>query len=257
LTDSTPITLPDVATITIGAPLRWLSGGWRDFLAAPLPCLIYGLLLAGVSAGLTYLLYYGDAFNWILVLAGGFLIVAPMFAMGLYEAGRQLEAGQKPSFKDMALVKGAFRRDLAYLGLALFLIYLMWTRIAQIVYALSTHRLHKTPEAFLDFMLTDPAGQNMAMIGTLIGGVIAFLAFTLVAISAPMMLDRKTDVFIATVTSIRAVIKNTLPMLIWGLLIALLMVIGIATAFIGLIVIFPIIGLASWRAYRELVPTSP
>ncbi len=254
MTNDTPVKLPDVATITAGAPLRWLSGGWRDFLAAPVPCLIYGLLLAGVSAGLTYLLYFSDAFNWILVLAGGFLIVAPMLAMGLYEAGRQIEAGQKPRFKDMALVKGAFRRDLAYLGLALFLIYLMWTRIAQVVYALSTNRLHKSPEAFLDFMLTDPAGQNMAMIGTLVGGVIAFFAFTLVVISAPMMLDRKTDVFIATVTSIRAVLKNTLPMLIWGLLIALLMIIGIATAFIGLIVIFPVIGLASWRAYRELVP---
>lgn len=257
MTDSAPLQLPDVATITAAAPFRWLRGGWSDFKTAPIPCLIYGILLAALSAALTYLLYYGDAFNWILVLAGGFLIVAPMLAMGLYEAGRQLEIGQKPSFKDMALVKGAFRRDLAYLGLALFLIYLMWTRVAQVLYALSTNRLHKTPQAFLEFMFTDPSGQMMALIGTIVGGVIVFLAYTLVVISVPMMLDRRTDVFIATVTSVRAVVKNTLPMLIWALLIAALTAIGIATAFLGLIIVFPVIGLASWRAYRELVPTSP
>jgi len=97
----------------------------------------------------------------------------------------------------------------------------------------------------------------MAMIGTIVGGAIAFIAYSLIVISAPMLLDRKTDVFIATITSVRAVTTNFLTMLIWAFLIATLTAIGIATAFFGLIFIFPIIGLASWHAYRELVPTSP
>ncbi|MBR9836206.1 MAG: DUF2189 domain-containing protein, partial [Alphaproteobacteria bacterium] len=148
-------------------------------------------------------------------------------------------------------------RDLAYLGLALLLIYMLWTRIAQVVYALSTTSIHKTPMDFLRFMFTETNGQTMAMIGTIVGGIIAFLAYSLVVISAPMLLNRKTDVFIATITSVRAVNRNLLPMLIWAVLIAVLTTIGIATAFFGLIFVFPVIGLASWHAYRDLVPASP
>ena len=93
--------------------------------------------------------------------------------------------------------------------------------------------------------------------GTFFKAIAAFLAFSLVVISAPMMLGAKTDVFIATITSVRSVTRNFAPMLLWGFLIAVLTAIGIATAFFGLILIFPLIGLATWRAYRELVPGSP
>ena len=249
-----PFRLPEVAKIGLGAPFQWLAGGWADFRRAPLPCLIYGIALAALSAAIGWARVFSGQFAWVFVLAGGFLIVGPMLAMGLYEAGRQLEVGETPGFSDMALVKGAFRLDLAYLGLALFLIYLLWTRIAQIVYALSTSTLHRTPMDFLAFMFTTPEGLTMAATGTVIGAVIAFLAFMLVVVSAPMMLDRKRDVFIATITSIRAVTRNALPMAIWALIIAVLTALGIATAFFGLIVVFPVVGLASWRAYRALVP---
>lgn len=249
-----PFKLPDVAKIGLGAPFQWLAGGWEDFKRAPLPCLIYGIALAAVSAAIGWALVFSGQFAWVFVLAGGFLIVGPMLAMGLYEAGRQLEVGETPSFSEMALVKGAFRLDLAYLGLALFLIYLLWTRIAQIVYALSTSTLHRTPMDFLTFMFTTPEGLSMAATGAVIGAVIAFLAYMLVVVSAPMMLDRKRDVFIATITSIRAVTANGLPMALWALIIAVLTALGIATAFFGLIIAFPVIGLASWRAYRALVP---
>ncbi len=248
-----PFKLPNVAKIGLGAPFQWLAGGWADFKRAPLPCLVYGIALAAVSAAIGWALVFSGQFAWMFVLAGGFLIVGPMLAMGLYEAGRQLEAGETPGFSDMALVKGAFRLDLAYLGLALFLIYLLWTRIAQIVYALSTSTLHRTPMDFLAFMFTTPEGLTMAATGTVIGAVIAFLAYMLVVVSAPMMLDRKRDVFSATITSIRAVTTNLVSMALWAIIIAVLTALGIATAFFGLIIVFPVIGLASWRAYRALV----
>ena len=253
-TSGEPFKLPDVAKIGLDAPFSWLAGGWRDFTCAPLPCLIYGIALAAASAAIGWALVFSGQFAWVFVLAGGFLIVGPMLAMGLYEAGRQIEHGEEPSFSEMALVKGAFRIDLAYLGVALFLVYLLWTRIAQIVYALSTSSLHRTPMDFLEFMFTTPEGLSMAATGTVIGAIIAFLAYMLVVVSAPMMLDRKRDVFIATITSIRAVTSNVLPMALWAIIIAVLTAIGIATAFFGLIIVFPVIGLASWRAYRALVP---
>jgi len=255
--DDTPEKLPDIATVGPSAPFRWLKAGLRDFTKAPAPFMFYGICLALTSAAIAWALLFSGAFAWVFVLAGGFFFLAPMLAMGLYQAGHLLEQDTPPRLGQMLFVKGAFRRDLAYLGLALLLIYMLWTRIAQVVYALSTSYIHKTPTDFLHFMFTEPNGQNMAMIGTIVGGAIAFIAYSLIVISAPMLLDRKTDVFIATITSVRAVTTNFLTMLIWAFLIATLTAIGIATAFFGLIFIFPIIGLASWHAYRELVPTSP
>ena len=256
MTDAT-YKLPDVATISPSAPLRWLRGAWQDYLRAPLPFMIYGIVLAAISAMIAWALVFSGAFAWVFVLAGGFFLIAPILAMGLYEGGRLLEAGETPGLTDIVLVRSAVRADIAYLGLALFLIYLFWTRLAQIVYALSTSVMHKDPTDFLAFMFTTTDGLSMAVTGSIIGGVVAFLAFALAVISAPMMLGGKTDIFIATITSVRSVTKNPGPMLIWALLIAVLTAIGIATAFFGLILIFPLIGLASWRAYRELVPTSP
>ena len=249
--------LPQVATISAGAPLNWLRGAWQDYLKSPVPFMIYGIVMAGVRAIIAWALVFSGAFAWVFVLTGGFFLIAPILAMGLYEGGRMLEQGQTPGLTDIVLVREAVRLDLAYLGLALFLIYLFWTRIAQIVYALSTPFMHKTPAEFLNFMFSTSDGITMALTGTLIGGMIAFLAFSLVVISAPMLLSAKTDVFIATITSVRCVTRNVFPMLVWGLLIVFLTAIGIATAFFGLILVYPLIGLASWRAYRELVPGSP
>ncbi|NQY96627.1 MAG: DUF2189 domain-containing protein [Henriciella sp.] len=249
--------LPHVATISVTAPFKWLSGAWQDYLSAPLPFMIYGIILSAISAMIAWALVFSGAFAWVFVLAGGFFLVAPILAMGLYEGGRMLEQGQSPGLTDIVLVREAVRLDLAYLGLALFLIYMFWTRIAQIVYALSTPVMHKTPAEFLTFMFTTQDGFSMALTGTLVGGAIAFLAFSLVVISAPMLLSAKSDVFIATITSVRCVTKNFLPMLVWGLLIVVLTAIGIATVFFGLILVYPLIGLATWRAYRDLVPGSP
>lgn len=249
--------LPEVATISPMTPFQWLAGAWQDYLRAPLPFLLYGIALAAVSAMIAWALVFSGAFAWVFVLAGGFFLIAPILAMGLYEGGRILESGETPTLTDIILVRSAIRLDIAYLGLALFLIYLFWTRIAQIVYALSTPVMHKSPSEFISFMLTTPDGWSMAATGSLLGGIIAFLAYALVVISAPMLLGARTDVFIATITSVRSVTRNFIPMLIWAILIVVLTAIGIATAFFGLILVYPLIGLATWRAYRDLVPASP
>jgi uncharacterized membrane protein len=217
------------------------------------PCLVYGLAMAAVSFGLCWALYTYNAAFWVLALTLGFVFVAPMLAMGLYEAARLIELGQKPSLRGMILVKSAVRQDTAYLGLALLLIYLFWGRIAQIVYGLSTFRLYRTAEAFIGFALGTPEGHKMMIVGSIVGGVFALFTYCLVVVSAPMLLDRRTDIFSATVTSFRAMNANFGPMLLWAVIIALMILISAGTAFLGMIVIFPWLGLASWRAYRDLV----
>lgn len=252
-TTTPPSGLPDVREVSFSAPFRWLALGWSDLLQVKVQALTYGVVLAAISAGLGLALLFSGAASWIMVLAGGFLFVAPMLAMGLYEAGRQLESGKRAKLSEMLFVKTTSTLDLAYLGLALLLIYFFWTRMAQVVYGLSTYQVHRTVWEFLNFMFTDPDGHSMAMTGTVIGGIIAFLAYCLVVVSAPMLLERHAHIFSATITSFRVVAKNTGPMMLWAVLITALTIAGIVTGFLGLIVIFPWIGLASWRAYRDLV----
>jgi len=255
--NTAPERLPDVAKVSFGAPLAWLDGGWADFRRAAGPCLIYGLGLALVSFAIVGGVLFSGHADWVMVLTGGFFFIAPMLAMGLYEAGRHLESGVRPRLSQMLFVKTASAGNLAVLGLALFLVYLLWTRSASVIYGLSTFRTHETVEAFLVFAFPDPEGQSMTVWGTLVGGAIAFVAFCFVVVSAPMLLDRKSDIFIATATSFRAVFRNFGPLLFWAFLIVALSLIGVLTACIGLIVIFPVLGLASWRAYRDMVPVAP
>lgn len=245
--------LPDIETVSMAAPLGWLAAGWRDFRAAPLICGAYGAILAGISAGLFYFLYRTGSVSWFFVLLGGFLIIGPMLGMGLYEAARLRAAGQKPTFLGMIWVRTAMRRDQLLLGLLMVFLYFLWTRIAQVIYALSTPRIFREPEDFLTFALTDPNGQSMVLAGFITGGIVAFCNYSLAVIAAPMLLDRRYDVFMALATSVRSVNRNFFPMLLWAVIITALTALGVMTAFLGLIIIFPVIGLASWHAYTGLV----
>lgn len=254
--------LPKVRQVGFGAPFGWLAGAWSDLRRAWKPCLLFGLVMAAISAGMVALLVATNASFMALVLTCGFVFVAPMLAMGLYEAGRILEGGGVPTLRQMIFVRQAASQELAYLGLFLLLLYLLWGRIAQLVYGLSTWHLHDTVEKFVSFALTTSEGHSMLMTGTLIGGVIAFFVYTCVVVATPMLLDRKTNVFAATVTSFTAVAANPGPMLLWAAIIVALLVLCAATGFIAMIVVFPLLGLASWRAYRALVeppaePTPP
>lgn len=246
--------LPPVAEIGATEPFQWLADGWADLWRAPGPCLLHGLVMALVSAGMGAMLLFQGMPFWVLALTCGFVFVAPMLAMGLYEAGRLLERGETPTVGRMMVVKSAIRQDVMYLGLALMLIYLLWGRVAQVVYGISTYRLHKTAQEFIEFALTTSEGHNMLIAGTIVGGAIAFVAYSLVVISAPMLLDRRTDVFVAAATSVRAVAKNPGAMMVWAALIAMLMLATAGTGFVAMIIVFPWLGLASWRAYRALVP---
>lgn len=242
-----------VNAVGIWAPIRWLALGWRDFATAFLPCLIYGAVIAGLSFALWRSLIVSNLAFWALTLSCGFVFIAPMLAMGLYEAGRLIGAGDKPKLAQMVFVRGALRADIFYLGLALLLIYLLWGRVAQVVYGLSTYRLHTTVEAFIDFAVETPEGHAMLLSGTIVGGVMAFFTFSLSVVSAPMLLDQNANAFGAMFASVQAVSKNFLPLLFWAAVITLLLIVSAATSWLALVIVFPWLGLASWRAYCDLI----
>lgn len=242
-----------IRTVGVDAPFRWLAGGWRDFGAAPLSFMLYGLALGLVSLALCWGIVVTNGAFWVLALTCGFVFLAPMLAMGLYEAGRIIETGGKPSLGRMLFVRDAVRQDIAYLGLALLLIYFLWSRFAQIVYGLSTWRLHRTVEEFVTFAVATKEGHTMLISGSIVGGVMAFFTYCLVVVAAPMLLDRRSNVFQAVATSFGAVSQNFAPLLLWAVLIVFFLIAAAMTGFLGFTLIFPWLGLASWRAYRELV----
>lgn len=248
-----PTRLPEINTLPLTAPFGWLAAGWRDFTAIPLLAVSYGLVLAAISAGIFWALYSTGSASWFFVLLGGFLLVGPMLGMGLYAASRALAEGRKPGWPDVFWVRDAVRREQLMLGLLLVFLYFLWTRIAQVIYALSTWRIHHDRASFLDFVLLEPNGQMMVLAGLVTGGFVAFSNYALAAVAAPMLLDRRYDVFMALATSVRSVNRNFFPMLLWAFLIVFLTVIGIAFAFAGLAVVFPVVGMASWHAYRAIV----
>ena len=251
-TSTRPI-LAEASTISLTAPFRWLAHGLRDFGATLVPCLIYGTAIALTSFTIWRALIVSDLAFWALSLSCGFVFVAPMLAMGLYEAGRRISNGERPTLAQMIMVRSALRADVFYLGLVLLLIYFFWGRIAQIVYGLSTYRLHTTVQDFIAFATGTTEGHTMIIVGTIIGGAMAFFTFAITVVSAPMLLDQKTTVFEAVFTSISSVAKNFLPMLLWAALITLLLLACASTSWLGLALVFPWLGLASWHAYRDVV----
>lgn len=245
--------LPGVRTISLTEPFRWLAGAWRDLWAAPMIFLLYGTAVTVICGAVALgLVWTGLAF-WSVALAAGFVFIAPVIAMGIYEGGRMLEMKQRPTLQRVAFVRSALRRDAFFLGLALLIIFGVWLEMALITSGLAASRIYPDFQAFAEFALTTPAGRSMLLWGTVIGGILAWFTFCLVVVSAPMLLDRRYDIFTATVTSVRCVVNNTLPMLAWAATIGAMILASVATGFFALIVIIPWLGLASWRAYRSLV----
>lgn len=244
--------LPGIRTITLLAPFSWLAEGWRDLMRAPGPLLLYGLGVAAVSFALCYAVYITNGTFWVMILTAGFVLIAPILAMGPYEAGRRLERGERPRLSQILFVRAAFRQDIAYLSLLLLLLYFLWSRVAQIVYGLSTYQIHRDVDSLVAFALGTSEGRGMLLTGTLTGGVLAFVAFALVVVSAPMLLNARASVFAAVATSVRAVNANFFPLLLWAVIITALLLASAATGFLALVVVFPWLGLASWHAYRSL-----
>lgn len=245
--------LPAVNTIGLATPLGWLAGAWSDLWRAPAAFLAYGLVVALLSGAVVLGLALTGLAFWSVTLAAGFVFVAPMIAMGIYEGGRLIETGERPALARIAFVRHAFRRDLVFLGLALLIMFGIWLELALVTAGLAASRFYPTLDAFIEFAVTTGAGHAMLLWGTVIGGILAWLTFSLVVVSAPMLLDSRRDIFTASVTSVRCVARNTLPMLVWAAIIAGMILASIATGFFALIVVIPWLGLASWRAYRALV----
>lgn len=233
----------------------WIRSGARDLTANPLSSLVYGLLVAVLSGLLIYTFFEFNLDYVLFPALSGFMIVAPLVAMGLYQKSAKLAQGERVRLSDMLAVKARSGGQMLFVGLLLTLLALIWLRAAVLVYALFFgYRAFPGADEFIPLIIGTPAGWGMLATGIVVGGLFAALGFAVSAFSIPMLLDRRTDALSAMGTSM-ALVWNNLPVMVaWGAVVLVMVGISIATFLLGLIIIFPLLGHATWHAYRDMMP---
>jgi uncharacterized membrane protein len=242
-----------VKPLSMTAPLRWLRQGATDLRARPWPSVFYGACFA-LMGWILALLLRGSP-GMMLAMTAGFLLVGPFMAMGLYEVARCHAAGARC---DLFATTLAWRRNvgnLAIMGVALGIVMALWARSSMLVIAVSfTWQVPSVPELISGILRGEHLEFALAWLG--VGAIFASLVFAFTAVSIPMMLDRNTDAISAMLRSVAITAQHLPVMLVWACLIVLLIGLGFASAFIGLIITGPWVGLATWHAYRELTNES-
>lgn len=236
--------------LPISAGLRWLTAGWRDFWINPGSSLAYGVGTFVLSVLFVWtLVRFGRDYILFPSLAG-FLIVAPFLAIGLYEKSRTIGAGSPPRLGSMVRVKPRAGTQVFFTGLLLSLLLLLWNRAAVLIWSLF---FGVTAFPGLDhvvgILVGTPYGWAMLIVGTAVGGLFAAFAFSISVFAVPMLLDCPVDALTAMSRSMKLVWNNLPTMIAWGALVLCLFAVCVATGLIGMVVIFPLLGHATWHAY--------
>lgn len=240
--------------LPLSAPLGWLRRGADDLKAGGFASLFYGMCFA--AAGLVLFLAFRHAVQLVTAVTAGFMLLGPFLALGLYELSRRRETGEALGLK---VTLAVWKRNIGCFGiysLILIVIYLVWARASLVIFALFYQGGMPTLGSFMAQILKfDNIEFLLAYLA--VGSFFATLVFAFSVVSIPMMLERNQDTVTAMLASFLAMVRNLPMMMTWAALIVLLTVIGIATGFVGLIVTMPLVGHATWHAYRALIAPLP
>jgi uncharacterized membrane protein len=236
-----------------------LAKGWNDFSAMPshalFMCAIYpivGLLLAGLTLGFATL-------PLLFPLAAGFALIGPIAAMGLYELSRRREAGVTTAASDaLDVLRSPSIGAIVALGALLMIIFVVWVATARAIYVANFgYAAPASIGQFVNDILFTPGGWNLIVAGNGVGFLFAVVALAVSVVSFPLLLDRDVGAAVALMTSVRAVAANPATMALWGLIVAVMLFIGSLPLFIGLAVVLPLLGHATWHLYRKVVEPDP
>lgn len=245
-----PPAFPKVREVPVERPLAWLRRGWADLLSCPFASLFYGFCFVG--GGALMVLALGGAPEYIAAVTSGFLIGGPFFAIGLYEVSRRRERGEPCSLGPTLTAWKGNAGNLGIFTAILLVIFLVWARASMVVFALFYSGEMPTMSGFLRHVVsTDHLGFLAAYFA--VGGLFALIAFAISLVTIPLMLDRRLDAVTAAITSVRALFANPAAMFVWAGLIALLGGLGLVTFLAGMLIAGPVLGHATWHAYRDMV----
>lgn len=247
-----PSPLPQIGQLTLHELWVVLKAGADDFRRAPQFGLLFSALY--VLAGFVLLRIGAGTVSWTLTLSLGFPLVAPFAAVGLYEVSRRLENGQPLRWGAVLGVVWAERtRQVPWLGAVIVIYFLFWTFLAHMIFALMTGTLTMTNVSDTWGFLLTPTGLRVAVVEIAVGGLLAFLLFALTVVSLPLLLEKEVDFVSAMILSVGAVRANLGVMLVWALIVASLTILALIPWFLGLIVVLPVLGHATWHLYRRVL----
>jgi uncharacterized membrane protein len=227
----------------LDAPFRWLKLGWQDVKRAPRQSLTYGLGLVLFGYLITWLAWGEGNTVALFTLAMAFILSGPVLAFGLYSISRQLEQGREPRLGICWRESRNHLRNEMLFALVMLVVLLVWARAASMVHVFFPVGEELGVLGWVEFLA----------VGSAVGSIFAAIVFSSSVVALPMMLDRNTDAITSALTSVAAVSQNKGVMALWAALIGSLMLIGFVTAYVGLVVVLPLIGHATWHAYRETV----
>lgn len=246
-----PVTLQ---TLRLADPFRWLAKGLQDVRAAPGIAVFYGVCFWCMAMVLGWV--FRTKPEYTMSLASGCLLVGPFLAMGLYDTSRRREAGLKPQLSESLTCWDSHLGSMGMLVLVLVVLELLWGRASLVVFAVFFNTGMPSTTGVLQAIF-NPQNWSFVAVYALVGGAFAALVFSTSVVSIPMILDRDTDALTAGITSMRVVLENPAVMLLWGALITGTVALSLWFWGVGLLFAGPVLGFASWHAYRASVTPLP
>lgn len=243
---------PPIRAVTPGKIARWLRLGWSDFRGAGWPSLMHGLIVTGMSIVIVEI----ALLFWPLLpgAVSGFLVVGPILATGLYALSRRREQGQPSGLHDVFYAWRCATRCLIRFGLLLLFVGTAWVLASMTLFHFFVTVEINTPMDFVRYVFQQDDG--IFLLWTILAGLVAAVMFAVSVVAVPMLVDRDVTTPKALTTSVRAVAENPVTMTAWALFILVATGFSVATAMLGFIVLYPLMGHASWHVYRDVVDAS-
>ncbi|MBO1903390.1 DUF2189 domain-containing protein [Microvirga sp. 3-52] len=246
---------PVVRKITPADLKEALAKGFDDFWAMPSHLVFLGLIYPVVGVCLAALTFSNNALPLLYPLASGFALIGPFAGIGLYEISRRRELGLSTSWQDaFNVLKSPSIPSIIALGVLLLVIFLTWLTTARLLY--QSIFGYAVPTSYADLVnqvLTTSEGMRLIVLGNILGFIFAVAVLSISVISFPLLLDRDVGAAVAVYTSIKAVAMNPLTMALWGLIVAAALLVGSIPLFVGLAIVMPVLGHATWHLYRRVV----